>query len=177
MNETLIVVTLAMAAVGLWRVKFWPKLFMAVAVFLLAALLICFGFAEAGKEWEHFSEFVWGKNFWLPFIGLFSVSALMHVIRKEKEILKDPKESKSDAAFPWFLLAIASTFAAFIEMIIIFYRYEFALFIWLPIIIVYVVSVVLGLYYMNSDKRKKMLATALSIYLFAVAELIVLISL
>lgn len=177
MDAILIVVTLAMAAVGLWRVKFWPKLLIAVAISLFVVSLICFGFAENGKALEYFSEFIWSKNFWLPFISLFSVSLLVHVARREKEILKDPQETASDAAFPWFLLAVASAFVVVIVMLALFFRFELPWFISFPCFIIFVAYAAIRIIRMDSNKRKQMLATVISIYLIAVAELIILISL
>lgn len=174
MNLTLLITTLGMAAIGLFRVKFWQKLFVVLVTVMLGYLLMALMFAFE-QSWELFSRFIWSKKFWLPALGFLTSSTLLHVIRREKEILLDPQESKSDAAFPWFLLAIFSAFIAVIAMIALFYRFEMRWFVWIPIFVIYAIGAFWSLAKMNSDKRKQMLITSLSIYTLAVTGLIILI--
>ncbi len=163
------IVTLVMALIGLWRIKFWPKIFMVMTVFISAALLICFGFAE--EPWKAFLDFMGGKNFLLPVFFLFASSILVYTIQSEKEKQTDLLESKSDAAFSWFMLAIASAVIAFASIIILTYHFEWRWFIWVPIMIAYVVYAAICIDKMNSDKRRQMLFISLSLYAMAITGL------
>lgn len=157
----IVVFSVVAILVAMLNFRFWPKFLFGTTLFIAGQIL---AFVVIGQSWPMFFEQITSSAFVLPVFLLFSFSVLMYVIRTEKVYRKDGSD---EGSFYWFILALFSFFVALIMAIIIFYRFEFKVYLWLLTLLT-ILAYGYFLAKMNSEKRSRMLFISISLFIFAV---------